>query len=502
MKNTSNTSAQPPSTGLNISAKSFLAAIVILFVLMITAYILTFVIPGGEYRRVIEDGKELIVSGSYSPTEGGISFFKWLLSPFLVLGAPGNVTIIAVIIFLLVIGGIFFSLDKSGLMNYMLEKICHRFQNSKYQMLALVTLFFMAMGAFVGSFEECVPMIPLAVALAISMGWDARIGMGMSLLAVGCGFASGVCNPFTVGVAQELVGLPMFSGMSLRLISFALIYGLLMSFLVYHAKKLDKAAVVSPTAMPAAGSADNGNHSKSSAAFSTDSTSSVQAPSAFESNALLDKGLIVFVSILGAGILMILSSAFVPFLQDILMPLIAVIFLAAGISSCLVCGMTKKELGKNFIDGAITIFPAVLLILMASSIKYTLAEAKILDTILHYLTGLITTLPSDVSILFVYLCTLVMNFFIPSGSAKAFLLMPLMAPLSDLCGFSRQLAVVAYAFGDGFSNLFYCTNPVLLIGLGISGISYGKWVKWSLPFQLLILAATCGLLLVGTAVGY
>ena len=139
---------------------------------------------------------------------------------------------------------------------------------------------------------------------------------------------------------------------------------------------------------------------------------------------------------------------------------------------------------------------------MASSIKYTLAEAKILDTILHYLTGLITTLPSDVSILFVYLCTLVMNFFIPSGSAKAFLLMPLMAPLSDLCGFSRQLAVVAYAFGDGFSNLFYCTNPVLLIGLGISGISYGKWVKWSLPFQLLILAATCGLLLVGTAVGY
>ncbi|MBQ8813558.1 MAG: YfcC family protein [Lachnospiraceae bacterium] len=502
MKNTSETSAQAPSTGLNISAKSFLAAIVILLALMITAYVLTFVIPGGEYARVEENGQELIVNGSYTPTEGGISLVKWLLSPFLVLGAAGNMTIIAVIVFLLVIGGIFHSLDKSGLMNYMLEKIGHRFRNSKYQMLALVSLFFMAMGAFVGSFEECVPMIPLAVALAISMGWDARIGMGMSLLAVGCGFASGVCNPFTVGVAQELVGLPMFSGMSLRLISFVLIYGLLMGFLVYHAKKLDKAAAFSSATTLATGSAVDNKVSVSSAASSADSTSSTQDSSVFKSNALLDKGLIVFASILGAGILMILCSAFVPFLQGILMPLIAVIFLAAGVSSCLVCGMKKKELGKNFIDGATSIFPAVLLILMASSIKYTLAEAKILDTILYYLTGLITELPSGVSILFVYLCTLVMNFFIPSGSAKAFLLMPLMAPLSDLCGFSRQLAVVAYAFGDGFSNLFYCTNPVLLIGLGLSGISYGKWVKWSLPFQLMVLAVTCAMLLVGAAVGY
>ena len=485
MKNTSQTSAAQTPNSLNISAKSFLAAIIILFVLMVAAYIMTFIIPGGEYQRIVENGKELIVNGSYTPTGGGISFINWVLSPFLVLGAPGNGTIIAVIIFLLVIGGIFFCLDKSGLMHYMLEKICHRFQNSKYQMLALVTLFFMAMGAFVGSFEECVPMIPLAVALAYSMGWDARIGMGMSLLAVGCGFASGVCNPFTVGVAQELVDLPMFSGMSLRLISFALIYGLLMGFLVYHGKKLDKAATTSPTA-----------------ASSADLPSATQAPSVFESNAQLDKGLMVFVSILGVGILMILSSAFLPFLQDILMPLIAVIFLAAGVSSCLLCGMKKKELGKHFIDGAVTIFPAVLLILMASSIKYTLTEAKILDTILHYLTGLIIELPSGVSILFVYLCTLVINFFIPSGSAKAFLLMPLMAPLSDLCGFSRQLSVVAYAFGDGFSNLFYCTNPVLLIGLGLSGISYGKWAKWSLPFQLLVLALTCAVLLVGAAVGY
>lgn len=476
-------------SGLAINVKSFLAAIIILFVLMVLAYVLTFIVPGGEYQRIIENGQEVIVDGSFTHTEGGLSFFKWLLSPFLVLTAEGSVTIIAVIVFLLVIGGTFHNLEKSGLMNYMLNKITYRFRHSKYRLLCLVSLFFMAMGAFVGSFEECVPMIPLAVALALSMGWDERIGMGMSLLAVGCGFSSGVCNPFTVGVAQELLGLPMFSGMSLRLISFVLIYGLLVGFLVYHAKKLDRQAALNiPGSVSAAASAP------------CDAVD--RKHSAFASDPLLDKGLLVFVSILGAGILMILCSVFVPFLQDILMPLIAVIFLAAGIFSCTACGMNKKELARNFKDGASSIFPAVLLILMASSIKYILSEAHILDTILYYLTGLITRLPEDVSILFVYLCTLVMNFFIPSGSAKAFLLMPLMAPLSDLCGFSRQLTVVAYAFGDGFSNLFYCTNPVLLIGLGLSGISYGKWVKWSLPFQLAVLVVTCAVLLIGAAVGY
>ena len=493
MKNISQASEKPNSTGLNISAKSFLAAIIILFALMVTAYILTFIIPGGQYDRISADGQELIVDGSFHYTEGGLSFMKWLLAPILVLGAEGSGTIIAVIAFLLVVGGIFFSLDKSGLMNYMLEKICHRFRDSKYRMLALITLFFMAMGAFVGSFEECVPMIPLAVALAISMGWDTRIGLGMSLLAVGCGFASGVCNPFTVGVAQELMGLPMFSGMGYRLISFAVIYGILMGFLMYHAKKLDKSALSENIS-----SDKTGTDRQPCAPPCGPQTS----PEAFAADTKLDKGLIVFASVLGTGILMILCSAFVPFLQSILMPLIAVVFLVAGVSSCLICGMTKKDLAKNCLDGVISIFPAVLLILMASSIKYILTEANILDTLLFYLTGLITRLPESISILFVYLCTLVMNFFIPSGSAKAFLLMPLMAPLSDLCGFSRQLSVLAFAFGDGFSNLFYCTNPVLLISLGLSGISYGKWAKWSLPFQLLILTATCGLLLIGAAVGY
>ena len=143
-----------------------------------------------------------------------------------------------------------------------------------------------------------------------------------------------------------------------------------------------------------------------------------------------------------------------------------------------------------------------IMILMASSIKYTLEEAKILDTILSSAMGVAETLPKWVVILFIYLLVLGMNFFISSGSAKAFLLMPLIVPMAQVFGISPQLCVMAYAFGDGFSNVFYPTNPVLLISLGLADVSYGKWVKWTWKFQMLNLVMTSGLLLLGLAIGY
>ena len=139
---------------------------------------------------------------------------------------------------------------------------------------------------------------------------------------------------------------------------------------------------------------------------------------------------------------------------------------------------------------------------MASSIKYTLEEAKVLDTILHAAVGMAEKLPSWSVILFIYLIVLVMNFFIPSGSAKAFMLIPLIVPMAQIFGISAQLCVVAFAFGDGFSNVFYPTNPALLISLGLADVSYGDWFKHSVKFQLLNLLLTSSILLLGLAVGY
>lgn len=460
--------------GLNISVRSFITAIVVIFALMIVTYILTLVIPGGNYGRILDENGNMIIDtvAGYTAVEGGIPFWKWCLSPFLVLGASGSGTLIAVIIFLLVIGGVFSSLDKCGLMAYILNKTANRFGAVRYKLMAIVVLFFMALGSMIGSFEECVPLVPLVCALAISLGWDHLTGVGMSLLAAGCGFAAGVCNPFTIGVAQELAGLPMFSGIWLRLVSFVLIYLLIMTFLLLYAKKIERPL----------------NTSDSSINFVQDRK--------------LDRGMICFIGILGAGIAIILLSALIPALQDLTMIIVAVMFLAAGIVSTLVSGMSFKDLAKSFWGGITSIFPAVFMILMASSIKYTLEEAKVLDTILHWAVGLAETLPNWAVILFIYLIVLVMNFFIPSGSAKAFMLIPLIIPLASVFNISPQLCIVAFAFGDGFSNVFYPTNPALLISLGLADVSYADWFKWSVKFQILNLLLTSGILMLGLSVGY
>ncbi len=466
--------AETEKKGLNISVRSFITAILVIFALMIIAYVLSLVIPGGNYARIPDAEGNLIIdtAAGYTPAQGGIPFWKWLLSPIFVLGGNGNGTLIAVIVFLLVIGGVFNSLDKCGLMAYILNKTASRFSGVRYKLMAVVVLFFMALGSLIGSFEECVPLVPLVCALAVSLGWDVLTGVGMSLLAAGCGFAAGVCNPFTVGVAQQLAGLPMFSGIWLRLVSFVLIYILLMVFLRHHAKKNER-----PLA-------------------------NVQATVSFTASKKMDKGMLCFVSILGAGIAIILCSALIPALQDLTMIIVAVMFLAAGIVSALVSGMTGKELGRTFWAGITSIFPAVIMILMASSIKYTLEEAKVLDTILHAAVGMAERLPNWTVILFIYLIVLVMNFFIPSGSAKAFMLIPLIVPMAQIFGISPQLCVVAFAFGDGFSNVFYPTNPALLISLGLADVNYGDWFKWSVKFQLLNILLTSGILLLGLAVGY
>lgn len=460
--------------GINISARSFLLAIGIIFLLMVVSYILTLLIPGGEYARIQDANGNTVIDteAGFRYVEGGLPFRKWLLSPILVLGAEGSGALIAVIIFLLVIGGVFNALTEYGLMQYMLERIVYRYASVRYRLMAVLLLFFMAMGSLVGSFEEVVPLVPIVVPLALALGWDSQTGVAMSLLAAGCGFAAGVANPFTIGVAQTLAGLPMFSGIWLRLLSFVCIYALLFGFVCLHTKKL-----------AGTGKADTENYE-----------------TVYDGQ--MDKGLKLFAVILGIGILMVMSSGFIPAIRDYTMIIVAVMFLVAGISSLPAAGMSGRELKASFLRGVAAVSPSVLMILMATSIRYTITEGRILDTLLYSAVNIAGDLSKAGLILFIYLICLIMNFFIPSGSAKAFLLMPLLIPLAQIFGVSAQLCIVAFAFGDGFSNVFYPTNAALLISLGLADVSYGKWAAYSWKFQVLNLILTSGLLLLGLAAGY
>ena len=389
---------------MEASVKSFVTAIAVIFVMMVLTYVLTFIIPGGY-----------------------IPFWKWILSPVLVLFTEDAGSLIAIIALLIGLGGIFNTLDKFGILRLLLDKVTAKFGKSRRLLLAVIPLFFMALGSVAGSFEECVPLVPVVVALAIRLGWDVLTGLGMSILAAGCGFAAGVCNPFTVGVAQEIAGLPMFSGIWLRLVSFVCIYMLLMTFLAWHVRKVEK---------PMDEQALTGESS-------------------------------------GYGKEIAYSS-----------------------------GSRLWKVAITFKDGVMSVLPGVLLILMANSIRFTLMEGNILDVILQAAISLASGMPRWGVILFIYGLVLFLNFFIPSGSAKAFLLMPLIVPLAEAFGISAQLCVLAFVFGDGFSNVFYPTNPVLLISIGLANVSYGTWAKWSGKFQLINLVLTSGILLFGMMIGY
>lgn len=458
--------------GIAIGTKSFITAIAVIFALMILTYILTLVVQGGEYTRITDGNGNTVIdtAAGFHNVDGGIPFYKWILSPILVLGSQGSAALIAVIIFLLVIGGVFSALESCGLMRYMLGRITTKYADSRFRLMAVIILFFMAMGSFIGSFEECVPLVPIVVALAVSFGWDPLTGLAMSILAAGSGFAAGVFNPFTIGVAQKLAGLPMFSGIWLRALSFILIYALLFSFVRSHAKRIE--------------------------------TGTLDVSKAFDRDKKMDRALNIFVAILGAGIITVLLSGFITALQDYTMIIVAAMFLLAGIISSLASGMSPKLLGSTFIKGLLGIMPAVVMILMASSIKYTLEQSHILDTILHSAVAAAETLPKWAIILFIYLLVLFLNFFIASGSAKAFLLIPLIVPMAQVFDISPQLCIVAFAFGDGFSNVFYPTNPVLLISLGLADVSYGKWARWSIKYQAANLLMTCAILMLGVFIGY
>lgn len=445
---------QKEKKGLKISAASFVVAIGILIALMILTYVLTLIIPSE-----------------------GIPFWKWILSPVLVLGSPQGGTLIAVMVFLLVIGGTFNALDRSGTMDYMLRKIVHAAGDKKYLLLAFVTLFFLSMGAFIGSFEECIPLVPLAVMLAVTMGWDELVGLGMSLGAVACGFATGVLNPFTTGVAQALMGLPTFSGISLRLLTFVVIYGCLMVFLIPYALKIEK---------------------KNAATEKSDGPTAVL----FVRKENMEASMRFFIVTIGICFFMIALSVFIPGLSDYLMILVAVFFLVAGIGCCICSKIKARKSLLYFAYGIRSILPSLLLIMMAGSIQYTMNESGIFAPISDFAKYFIASMPSHVGILFIFLFAMLMNFFVSSGSAEAVLLMPIFASIADSCDMSRQLMVLAFNYGDGFSNLIYFTNPCLLIALSLVGVSYVKWIKWSMKLQVLIAICCCAILLLGSVIGY
>lgn len=476
------------NSSIKISSRSFICSVIILLLLMIGAGVLTLIIPAGQFDRVIIDGKESIVPDTFKLTaDNSYPIWRWFTAPFETLWGEDAITVISIILFICIIGGTFSVLDKSGMLKYIMNVLVRRFERSRYKLMAVLVLFFMLFGSVFGIFEELVALVPIVILLSYALGWDSLTGLGMSALAAGFGFSAATFNPFTLGVAQELAGLPAFSGVLFRILVFALCYTLLYLFLYRYAKKIEK-------------------DPQRSSVYKEDLQQkqiygNVSAVEELPNQQYLGKTVIIFSSAIAFVIVYIIAGFFVPMLSSISLPVMALAFLVGGLSAAYT-SRYGNHIFKDFLSGIGGIAPSALLIMMAMSIKLIITEGGIMDTILYYVSEAVSDMGAYGAVIMIYLLVLALNFFVSSGSAKAFLLIPIIAPLAELVGLTKQVAVLAFCFGDGFTNLLYPTNALLMITLGLTVVSYPKWFKWTIGIQLLMSALNVSLLLLAVLIGF
>lgn len=476
---------------LKISARAFITTVLIILALMIGAGILTYVIPAGSYQHIVAGGVEKVVPGSFAyHARPDYPVWRWLTAPVEVFWSPGNLQVITIIILLVLIGGSFTVLDKSSILKVALGMVVSRFKRNKYLLMAAIILFFMLASSVLGIYEEAAPLVIFIVPLALYLGWDSLTGLGMSLLALGFGFSAATMDPFMVTIAQSLSGLPLYSGLWFRVIFFVVIFFLEFFFVRRHALKVEK-------------------DPRSSLVWAEDEalrerfdSSSVIASEELAAEPRMRRAVLWLGSWFVAAVVLILVATRVPAISMLAFPLMGLFIFIACNGAALVARQKFSTLLRCFAQGMGSIIPAIVMILMAMSVKIIITKGGILDTLLYAASTKIGGAGPYAAIFGVYLITLILEFFISSSSAKAFLIIPILAPLADLVGLTRQSVVFAFDCGDGFANVLYPTNPMLMICLGLTVVSYPKWFRWTIPIQAITALVCFAFMAVAVAIKY
>ena len=482
--------------GLHIDKKTIISITAILLVVYILAGALTRLLPRGEYNMFLDEetGKASITQESeYLPLEDyTMPLWKIVAAPVMVFvdeeTRDTGMTGILIIAFIVLMGGTFLLLDRCGVLKYLVALVIKKFSHKKYLLMAVLTFFCMALASTAGILEESVTLVPIAVAISLALGWDSLVGLGMSLIAVAFGFTAATFNPFNVMTVQKLAGdIEIFSGLWLRLIVFALVYAGLYAFLFIYAKRIEK-------------------NPQKSVSYESDKALrekyTVSDVEAMLSDKNAGKGAKAFGICLGLAFVCIVTDFIVKAGGVISMGGIGVFFVAGGISAALITGVRGKKLLSGFGEGIKTVAPAIPLIVIVISVAYILNTGKIMHTILHYIHGVIEGMNPFGAILLIFSFIALLEFFIGSGTAKAFLVMPLVLPLSHLIGLSSNSVVLSFCLADGFTNLLYPTSGIMIIAIGLVGVSYTKWLKFSWPLFVIEGIISVAVMMLAVFVGY
>ncbi|SIT70579.1 YfcC family protein [Edaphobacillus lindanitolerans] len=437
----------------------------ILLGIMVLAALMSYIIPAGEFERIEQDGQTIVVQGSYQQIEqhpvGPFALFKAI--------PKGMSAASQIVFYIFLVGGAFGIIRATGAIEAGIGKIVHRLEN-KEKLLIPVTMFvFSVLGATIGMSEESIIFVPIGIAVARALGFDAVTGTAMVAMGAAAGFAGGMLNPFTVGIAQSIAELKVFSGIVFRSCVYVIILGFGIWYVMRYADKVKKD--------PAKG-----------VMFDIEEKlkqeDSRKAADEFQQFSWRHAMVFLF---LAAGLSV---NVYGVFKWDWFLTELTASFLIIGFASGLVGKLGINGTFDAFIDGMKVIAFGAIIVGFARAILIIMEEGYIIDTVINTLAGLIGSLPSTLNAVGMYFVQVIINFFIPSGSGQAATTMPIMTPLADLLGMERQVAVLAYQYGDAITNSIIPTSASLMGYLAVAGIPYERWVKfvWKLIAGWLIIA--------------
>ena len=470
----------------NIGIRSFLTVVLILSAVLIASGALSYFIPQGSFERT-EDGA--IILGTYvEKGVSGIAFWRILTAPFRVFASEDALTVIMISLFLLIMSGVFNMLDKTGGIKVCISRIMSKLKHSGGPIVCLTVLLFMLFGSFFGMFEELVSLLPLVIIFMLSMGMDSMTGLGACMLAACFGFSAAITNPFSVGLVPDVVAnqgieISIFSGAWLRVLFFGIVYFTLCVFLMLHLKKIEK----DPTL---------------SLSYEVDLEKRKALEDVTIEHQNEDKLFKAFGIFFLAQIVILVLVASISALSGFVIPILSASFLFGGITVGLIVCEKKANVFRYLLSGAIAMLPAVVMIALASSVKLVMTESGIIDTIMNSVITLLEGKSKFLAILLIYILILFLQLFIGSASAKIILVMPIVMPIAMAIGLHPATVVLAYCMADGFTDVIIPTNPVLIVGLSMANVSYGKWVKWTWKLQVIVFGISLLMLLFAVGIGY
>ncbi|CAN5767274.1 YfcC family protein [soil metagenome] len=448
--------------------------LVLLFAIMVLAWIATWLLPQGSFETALNDqGRPMVVPGTYTESVERVRLAPWDLFTA-VPRAMADAQ--AIIFFLLIVGGAIAVLRATGTIDAGLGWVLRKVGHSPGLLIIVGITVFAIGSSMLGASTEYIPFAAVLVALCLAMRMDAMTAIGIMVVGYGIGYGVAILNPYTVIVAQDIAGLPPVSGLGFRLAIFIPFVAIGVHHVWSYARRVQN----DPSASLMVG------------------VNEAQQQPASEYPALTARHLIVL-ALTGVALASMVYG--IPVLGWYLVELGA-IWLALAITAGIVAGVSLDEIAKRFAAGASELAVVALLVGFARSIALLLEDGRVLHTIVHALSLPLQRVVPELSAVGMFVMQSLMNFFIPSGSGQAFATMPIMAPLADVVGVSRQVAVLAFQFGDGFSNMILPTNIILMAILGVAGIPYARWLRFAAPLLVKLSMAAAVTLVIAVVIGY